>query len=308
MTTISSNTSTSAFFDRSIADMTTLRNQAETLQNQLSTGNKLTTSSDDPVAASQLRQLSRADALSQINTANANLATSDLTLADSALSNLSDDITQVKQLATQAANGTLSDQQRASIGAQISQLYDNIVSIANSRDSSGHALFGGQATGDAYTVDASGNATYAGTASSGDLSLGDGQSVTRGVTGPEVFNFTANGQQTNLFAVVKSLGDALQSGSADAQTAANTALSQLDAGLDAVTTSQTVVGSRQNWITMVGTRATNVSTTRANQEQQIGATDITTTVAQLQQTMLVLQASQAGFAKLSTLSLFNVLQ
>jgi flagellar hook-associated protein 3 FlgL len=306
MTSIS--TSTSAFFDRSINDMGTLRKQSETLQEQLSKGDKLARSSDDPVAASRMRVLQRADSLSQIDSANANRANADLNLADSALSSFTNYVTRAKELATQAATGTLTDAQRASLGNELQQIYGNLVSLANSRDSAGHALFGGESAGDAYTLDASGNATYVGTASSGDLALGDGQSITRGLTGPEFLNFSVNGTPTNLLAVVKSLGDALQGGVADPQSAARDGMTALDAGLDAVTTGQTVVGSRLSWIDLTSQRRTNLGELRANEEQDIGGTDIASTIAQLQQSMLVLQASQASFSKLASLSLFDVLR
>jgi flagellar hook-associated protein 3 FlgL len=306
MTSIS--TSTSAFFDRSTLDIASLRDQAETLQEQLSKGDKLAASSDDPVAASRLRVLARADSLSRIDTANANRANADLSLADSALSSFTDYVTRAKELVTQAATGTLTAAQRAGLGNELAQIYGNLVSLANSRDSAGHALFGGESAGDAYALDGAGNASYVGTASSGDLSLGDGQSITRGLTGPEFLNFTVNGTPTNLLAVVKSLGDALQGGVPDPQTAARDGMAALDAGLEAITTGQTVIGSRLSWIDLTTTRRTNLGELRANEEQDIGATDIATTIAQLQQTMLVLEASQSSFAKLASLSLFDVLR
>jgi flagellar hook-associated protein 3 FlgL len=306
MTSIS--TSTSAFFDRTTTDLSALRAQAEALQQQLGKGDKLSASSDDPVAASRLRVLSRADSLSEIDVANANRANADLNLADSALSSFADYITRAKELATQAATGTLTPAQRAGIGNEIQQIYGNLVSLANSRDSAGHALFGGESAGDAYTLDGSGNATYAGTGSSGDLALGDGQSITRGLTGPEFLNFSVGGTPTNLLAVVKGLGAALQGSVADPQGAARDGLTALSAGLDAITTGQTVIGSRLSWIDLTTTRRTNLGELRANEEQDIGATDIASTVAQLQQTMLVLEASQASFAKLASLSLFDLLR
>lgn len=305
MTSIS--TSTAAFFDRSKTDMATLQKRAETLQQELSAGDKLARSSDDPVAASRLRVLARSDSLSKIDDSNANRANADLTLADSALSTFADYVQRAKELATQAASGTLTTAQRAGIGYEIQQIYGNLVSLANSRDSNGHSLFGGEAPGDAYTLDASGNASYVGTASSGDLALGDGQSITRGLTGPEFLSYSVNGSSTDLLAVVKGLADDLQGGSADPQTAARAGMGALDAGLDAITTGQTLIGSRLNWIDLTATRRTNLGELRAGEEQTIGATDLPATIADLQQTMTVLQASQASFAKLASLSLFNVL-
>lgn len=306
MTSIS--TSTSAFYNRATNDMNTLRKRAETLQEQLGTGDKLSKSSDDPVAASRLRVLSRQDQLSSIDQTNADRASADLSLADSALGSFSDYIIQAKQLATNAATGTLTPDQRASIGKEMELIYQNLIGLANSRDSNGHALFGGESSGDAYTVDSSGNATYAGTASSGDLALGDGQSITRGITGPEFLKFDHNGTSTDMLAAIKSLATALQGGVADPQQAAKDGMPMLDDALDSITTAQTVIGSRSNWVDLTGERRTNLSELRANEQTTIGSADLASTISNLQQTLTVLEASQSSFTKLSNLSLFDLIR
>ena len=301
------NTSTSAFYERSTSELGSLRARAETMQQQISSETRLSRSSEDPVAASRLRNLARADALSNIDMANANRAATDLTLTDSAMSDVSNYIITAKALATQAATGTLNDDQRASIGQQLTQMARDLVALANSRDSSGHSLFGGEVAGDAYTIDGAGNATYVGTATAGELPLGDGQTITRGVTGPEFLNFSVNGTPTDLMAVIKGLGDTLIAGTGDLAGAARDALGALDTGLNTLSTAQTVVGSRLAWIDLTLERRTNVAELRANEEKEIGGTDLPATIANLQQTMLVLEASQASFTKLSGLSLFNIL-
>lgn len=300
-------TSTSAFYDRSTMDMADLRARAEALQSDLSRGQRIARSSDDPVGASRLRQLQRSDTLATIDTANASLATTDLQLTDTALGSFADYVTRVQELTTQAANGTLTDIQRAGIGSEIAAIRENVIQLANGHDAAGNALFGGQAAGVAYTVDAAGNAVYGGTATAGDLPLGDGQSVTRGLTGPEFLNFSVNGTPTDLMATLKTLADALQAGGSGVQQAAQDGLAALDQGLDAITTAQTVVGTRLSWIDLTTERRTNLSEMRANEENEVGGTDIASTVARLQETMTVLQASQASFTRLSSLSLFQLL-
>ncbi|MBC2665613.1 flagellar biosynthesis protein FlgL [Novosphingobium flavum] len=305
MTTIS--TSTSAFYERSVIDMSGLRAEAETLQASLSSGERLTRSSDDPVAASRLRQLQRADANSTIDTANADRATGDLQLTDGALSSLADYVARVKELATQAANGTLTDAQRAGIGQEVASIRENIIQLANGRNSAGGALFGGQSPGDAYAVDASGNASYIGTANAPSLPLGDGQSVTPVLTGPQLFGFAVGGSSTDLMAELKTLSDALQAGGTAAQTAAKDGIDAMNAATDSLTTAQTVVGSRLAWLDLTATRRADLGELRAGEENTVGGTDIASTVARLQQTMTVLEASQASFTKLASLSLFNLI-
>ncbi|MCY1670012.1 flagellar biosynthesis protein FlgL [Novosphingobium sp. SL115] len=299
-------TSTSAFYERSLMDLTSLRKQAEETQAEMSSGERLQRSSDDPVAASRLRRLARTDTLDQVDEAAANRATSDLTLTDDALSQFATVVTRIQELATQAASATISDAQRVGIGAEVAQLQENLVALANARDSSGHALFGGESSADAYTLDAAGNATYAGTPTAGTLSLGNGQSVTRGLTGPDFLQFTSGGVSTDLLAVTKTLADALTSGSGGAS-AANAALSTLGNGLESIANAQTVIGSRLNWVDLNVDRRTAMSEQRAVEQTEVGGVDLTESIARLQNTMLVLEASQASFSKLANLSLFSVL-
>lgn len=300
--------STGAFYERANLDMTTLRQRAETLQAQISSGQRINKASDDPVGAARMRELSRAEDMAKVNVANADRAMSDLTLADSAIQEIADNLIRVQELATQAATDTLSDTQRAVIGEQIANIRSNIVALANSRDSSGHALFGGEAAGNAYTLDASGAPVYGGTATAGEMPLGDGQSVLRSVTGPEFLNFSHNGGATDLFAVLGDLAAALSGGSADPAQTARDALGALDSGLEKITTTQTVIGSRMNWIDINLARIERQGEMRADEQAVVGNVDATTAITQLQQIMAVLEASQASFVKLADLSLFNLLR
>lgn len=158
------------------------------------------------------------------------------------------------------------------------------------------------------TQHAGGLPVYAGTAKAGELALGDGQSVVRGVTGPEFLNFNGPAGPTNLFTLVRELGNALQGNVADPAQAARDALGGLDAGLESVTTAQTVVGSRMNWIDLIGDRRTQRSEQRSEQQAEVGGADLATTVTALQEIMTVLEASQAAFARLAGLSLVTMLR
>ena len=224
------------------------------------------------------------------------------------MSSMINDINQARQLTTQAASGTLNDTQRASIGTQIAQIQQDLAALANTRDANGHALFGGGVAGDAYSIDASGKATYLGAATSQTLPIGGGQSVQTSLTGPEVLNITdASGNPTDLLTSLGTLASALKAGGSGAQAAASSALTSLSNGLDAVTTAQTVIGSRESWLALNTQNQTAVSTARATEEAAVGNTDVSAAAIKLQQLTTALQASQSCFVRLSSLSLFNVI-
>jgi len=244
--------------------------------------------------------------LSNIDASNAQHATSDLNIADATMSDISRAIIRVQELAGQAASNLVSDAQRASIGKEVAAIHETLFSLANTRDSSGNALFGGENAAQAYVLDAQGNATYKGTARTGELPLGDGQSVAPSMTGPEFLNFQVKGADTDLLATVKALADALQGG-VEGAAAARGSLDALGAGLEAVTTSQTVIGTRLAWIDLTSERRTNLGELRADEQKDVGGIDLATSIARLQEMMVVLEASQASFTRLSQLSLFNQL-
>ena len=297
--------STAGFYQRSVDQMASLRRSAEDLQAQISTGERLTAASDDPVAAASLRQLSRMDRLAAVDSANAARASSDLQLAGGALETIGNDLARARELAIHAANGTLSADQRAWIGAELTGIQQSILATINTRGTGGNSLFAGQSDGPAYTVDAAGNPGYAGAATAGTLSLGEGMDVITGVTGPEALNFTATNGPADLLAFIKGLADTLQDTASDGAAAARASLGGFDEGLEALTRAQTVIGVRAAWIDTVQDRQTIHSEARAQQTADHGGVDLATTISELQQMLTVLGASQAGFVRIGQLSLFN---
>lgn len=298
--------STSGFYERATRQVGTLRAQADDLQQQIGTGQRLARSSDDPVAAARLRTLERGQRLAQVDQRNSDVAASDLALTDDALGSIANVIIRAQELATQAANDTLSSSQRASIGTDIANLQQSLLLVMNSRDSAGHALFGGQAAGAAYEL-VDGAYAYVGTAAKDAVDLGAGQSVVPALTGPEVLRIEVGGAQTDLLAVLGELAAALRGGGSGSA-AARDALDGLAAGLDKVTTGQTVVGGRLSWIELMNDRRTANSELVAQEQQTVGGADLAQTMTRLQEVMTVLEASQASFVRLANLSLFDMMR
>lgn len=298
--------STSAFYERATRQVGELRAQAEKLQQQMGTGERLSRSSDDPVAAARLRTLERSERLAEIDQRSSDLAATDLKMADDALGSIATLVIRAKELATQAANETLSDEQRAAIGGEIESLRQAVLQIANGRNSAGNALFGGQATGAAFEETGT-TVAYVGTAAKEPVDLGNGQSVVPGLTGPEVFAFEAGGAATDLFAVLGDLATALKSGG-DPTAASAEALDGLTAGLDRITTAQTVVGARLGWIEVMDERREATGELVAAEQNTIGGIDLAVTMTRITEISTVLEFSQASFVRLANLSLFNMMR
>jgi len=299
--------STAAFFERSTQQLSSLRKQAQGLQAQIGTGERLTRSSDDPVAAAKLRSLSRRERLRDVDQRNSDRASTDLRLADQALVSMADIVIRAKELALQANNNTLTEANRQAVAAEVTNLRENLLSLANSRDASGQSLFGGEIAGQAFE-EIAGVVTYLGTATAPETDLGDGQSVARSITGPEFVNFDPGSGATDLFAVLGAFAAGLATGGAAALAAAGEAVAVLDAGLEKITTAQTVIGTRQAWVETIDDRRVNTGELLAEEEAAVGGADLAGTISRLQELMTVLEASQASFVRLTGLSLFNQLR
>ncbi len=298
--------STSAFYERATRQTGTLRAQADALQQQIGTGQRLARSSDDPVAAARMRTLERGQRLAEIDQRNSDVAANDLAMTDDALGSIANIIIRAQELATQAGSDTLGEDQRASIGTEIANLQQSLLLVVNGRDSAGHSLFGGQAAGPAYALDG-GAYTYVGTPTRDGVDLGEDQSVVPALTGPEVLQIEAGGAQTDLLAVLGNLAAALQT-PGNQSGAARDALGSLSAGLEKVTTGQTVVGARMSWIELMNDRRTANSELAVQEQQTIGGADLAETMTRLQEVMTVLEASQASFVRLASLSLFDMMR
>jgi len=155
MTTIAAGTA--AFFQRATGQMGELRRQAESLQQQIATGERLAVSSDDPVAAARLRALGRAERLAQVDRATSDDTLQSLRFADDILATIGNEIARARELTVQAASATLSTNNRALIGTELEAIASNLLAAANSTDNAGRPLFAGDSDGPAYTLDASGN-------------------------------------------------------------------------------------------------------------------------------------------------------
>ncbi|MEL7784420.1 flagellar hook-associated protein FlgL [Citromicrobium bathyomarinum] len=304
------NLSTGAFYERSATQIGALRARAENLQKQIGTGERLEKSSDDPVAAARLRMLDREERISKVDTRNSEAAENNLKFTDQALSQMTVMISRARELALHAANATTSDEQRASIATELDGLRENLLGLANGRNASGHSLFGGQAVGNAYDVDpVTGVATYAGTATLDEVEIGEGQTITPGNTGPQIFSLeAADGTQSDIFAELAALSTALRGGGQASADAAREGLSTLDTSFEKVTTAQTVLGSRMAWLELMTDRRTDNLERIADERSVMGGADPAVTMTRLQEMMTVLEASQASFVRLANLNLFTMLR
>ncbi len=174
------------------------------LQEQVATGKRINRLSDDPAAALQILPL-RNDLrnLDQM-VGNVALARETLNTGAASLEDASSLMQRVRELTTQAANGTLSSGDRESIGAEVDQLLNQLVGIGNSRRGD-RFLFGGTETGNApFSVvsDAGGTrVVYNGNRQSLDVEVAPGVRTALNIPGDGIFQQRNRGATTFTTAV-----------------------------------------------------------------------------------------------------------
>lgn len=287
------------------AQQASLRGEAEGLQRQVATGQRLERSSDDPVAAARLRSLARADRLAGVEAGNAMRAREELGAASSRMDEMASTLVRARELALLAANGATSPQGRAAIATEIAALRDTLFTLANATGAAGEPLFAGEGAGPAYTRAADGSVTYAGSGEAGELEIGPGIAVQRGLAGPAFLSFENSGGSSDVFVLLGGLEQGLRGAAGDPAGAARESLSGFDAALESLGRGQTVVGSRLAWVETVEAIASQSGEARALEATEVGGADLAATISRLQQVMTTLEASQASYARLASLSLFD---
>ncbi|MCX7172481.1 MAG: flagellar hook-associated protein FlgL [Proteobacteria bacterium] len=125
---------------RSVQDQTSTLLRS---QQQIATGRRMLSPSEDPVAAARALEVNQAK---EINTAYGKTqgdAKSTMGLVDSQLSSAADLLTRVRELAVQAGDASLSSSDLRSISSELRAHYDELIGLANSTDGTGQYLFAG---------------------------------------------------------------------------------------------------------------------------------------------------------------------
>jgi|SaaInlStandDraft_1057018.scaffolds.fasta_scaffold04912_7 flagellar hook-associated protein 3 FlgL len=112
-------------------------------QEQLASGNRILTPSDDPSASTQLIKLSALIASNNQYDRNIVFAQNQIGLSESKLKSAGDILQRVRELVVQANTAIHSNGSRGAIGTEIQNNLDALLDIANSKDASGEYIFSG---------------------------------------------------------------------------------------------------------------------------------------------------------------------
>lgn len=121
------------------------RNYANAIrtQEQISSGNRILTPADDPVASVRLLQLEQQQNVLGQYKSNLTAANSSLTQEEVTLNSVNTVLHRVREQALRAGNGSLDAEDRKSIAAELRESEDELLSLMNTRNARGEYLFSG---------------------------------------------------------------------------------------------------------------------------------------------------------------------
>jgi flagellar hook-associated protein 3 FlgL len=195
---VSNDTLRSAF----LAALDDARRRVLQTQEQVSTGLRVNSPSDDPVAAARVAHLDAS--LSRLDQyhANAGFARNQLGLEEEALSEAAGTLQRIRELMLQANNATASSSDRDVIAAEIRQHRHALLAIANTTDVDGRHLFGGyREETTPFTIAAGGNVVYNGDQGQRTLQISDSRFVAINDSGADVFQRIPEGNGTFVLSV-----------------------------------------------------------------------------------------------------------
>ena len=161
-------------------------------QEQISTGNRILTPADDPVASVRLLQLEQQQNVLTQYKDNLTAAKNSLSQEEVTLNSVNTVLQRVRELAVQAGNGVLSTADRQSIAAELGERENELFGLMNTRNARGEYLFAGfQGKTQPFVREGDGSYSYQGdegqrklqVASSLDLAISDsGKKIFQSVT------------------------------------------------------------------------------------------------------------------------------
>ena len=304
--------STSYMYDRAVGQMTSSQASLAQSQAQLSSGKKVLMPSDAPDEATAIQRLKSVIARQESFETAIQNSENRLKAEEVALEGAANTLVRLKELTIQASNDTYGPQDRKVIALEMQGLQEDLLSFANTRDVNGAYLFSGtRVFTPPFSKDAGGDIIYQGDETVNLVDVGDQRQIQGNRTGTQVFTRAirtaedGSPQGVSFFQSVQDLVSAV--GNSD-RTLMNRGLKELEDLSFGISLSQARVGSEMNVVENQRSVLEESKLQLQTVLSQAEDLDYTEAVTKMQKQMLALEASQASFAQISRLSLFEYIR
>lgn len=186
---VSSNT----LFDSNVAAMNQQQVRLLQTQQQISSGRKILTASDNPVAAVRALEVTQSDAMNTQYASNRNAARHTLSLAESTLQDVTTLLQDVRTTTVNAGNGSLTASDRRTMATELNGRLQELTGLANSTDGVGNYLFAGFQSGTRPFVNTAAGTGYFGDDGQRNVQVSATRQMPSGGNGADIFMRIKNG-------------------------------------------------------------------------------------------------------------------
>jgi flagellar hook-associated protein 3 FlgL len=294
--------STQLLFESGAGRLGDLQSSLVRTQQQIATGRRILTPSDDPVGAARALEITQTQSLNTRYGVNRQHATSALGMVEGTLSSVTALLQDVRTAVVAAGNGSLSDTERGFMATELRGRFEQLLGLANTRDAVGNYLFSGfQSNAPAFTKDASNVVTYDGDAGQRLIQVDTTRQMS--VTTPGSTVFQGGGQ--DIFNTLNELVGLLNTPGAPDPALLAGHHANIDLALDNVLTVRASVGARLQELDALDYAGEDRNLQYSQILSEMQDLDYTKALTQLSQQQITLEAAQQSFVKTSGLSLFN---
>jgi len=230
---------------------------------QLSTGLRINSAKDDAAGLAVTQNMTSQIKGLDMAVRNANDGIGLAQTAEGAMVEISEMMQRMRELAVQAASGTLSDSQREYLNSEFTELNSQIITTVNNTRWNGMNVLTAGANGNTFTIQTGPDAGQTIIVSSKQITLAPTADISRGGS-------------------------------------AASAIAQVDTALSLVNTARASLGAIINRLNSAADNMTNISQNLSESRSRILDTDYAKATAELARTQIIQQASMAVLAQANT--------
>lgn len=289
--------------------------QVKALQ-QISSGQRALTPSENPAAYVRALEVSQADSANMQYAINRQNAAAGFGMLEATLGDVTNLLQNAQGLAVYAVNGTLTDSGRSAIATELRGNLDELLGLANRTDGNGQYLFSGFQGATKPFADTGSGIQYHGDEGLRMVQASSSRQLAVNESGREVFERIPadGGGYQSMFNTLSNLINLLETPVTDDPSKAalanglSTAQNNLSNALDNVLRVHASVGTRMKEVDTLNDSGDELDIQYKQQLSDLREVDYAKVISDLTQQQTYLEATQKAFLKVQGLSLFDYIR
>lgn len=301
--------STNSIYQSGITRIGNIQSEQAKLQEQISTGRRISSPSDDPVASARALEISSAQSANSKFAETRQTAQLKLNTLESNLTSVTNLLVSAQSTLVGAGNATLSDTERSFMASELKGSLDSLIGLANTRDASGNYLYAGfKSSTTPFVANATG-ATYAGDSNQQLLQVDSQRQMAINATGDNVFQGGGNDVFATLSNLVTLLNTPITNAATQAayNTGISTAIGSLKGSVDNVLNVRADIGAKLNEIDNLDTAGSDRALQYSKSLSDLQDTDYASALSDFAKQQTIMEAAQKSFVEITSLSLFKLI-